>query len=138
MNVQELKEYLLDNNCVEQVLESIGCHSIINHGNYISCANYNGDNVRGVIVYLNENITVINYTRSILKNKNSADIFDLIKYNQDCSSANYDCSKCSSRYECDLSKKLSKKDHHVYKLTRLAEILYGNLNKGYWANLVEN
>ena len=60
------------------------------------------------------------------------------KYNQDCSSVNYDCSKCSSRYECDLSKKLSKKDHHVYKLTRLAEILYGNLNKGYWAKLVDN
>ena len=32
------------------------------------------------------------------------------KYNQDCSLVNYDCSKCSSRYECDLSKKLSKKD----------------------------
>ena len=60
------------------------------------------------------------------------------KYNQDCSLVNYNCSKCSSRYECDLSKKLSKKDDHVYKLTRLAEILYGNLNKGHWANLVEN
>ena len=60
------------------------------------------------------------------------------KYNQDCSLVNYDCSKCSSHYECDLSKKLSKKDNHIYKLTRLAEILYGNLNKGYWANLVEN
>ena len=35
-------------------------------------------------------------------------------------------------------KKLSKKDDHVYKLTRLAEILYGNLNKGYWAELVDN
>ena len=60
------------------------------------------------------------------------------KYNQDCSLVNYDCSKCSSRCECDLSKKLSKKDDHVYKLTRLAEILYGNLNKGHWASLVEN
>ena len=58
--------------------------------------------------------------------------------NQDCSLVNYDCKKCPSRYECDLSRKLSKKDDHIYKLTRLAEILYGNLNKGYWANLVEN
>lgn len=60
------------------------------------------------------------------------------KYNQDCSLVSYDCTKCASYYECDLSKKLSKKDGHIYKLTRLAEILYGNLNKGHWANLVEN
>lgn len=60
------------------------------------------------------------------------------KYNQDCSLVNYDCSKCQSHYECVLSRKLSKKDDHIYKLTRLAEILYGNLNKGHWAELVEN
>ncbi len=60
------------------------------------------------------------------------------KYNQDCSIVNYNCKKCNSRYECNLSKKLSKKDDHIYKLTRLSEILYGNLNRGHWANLVEN
>ena len=31
-----------------------------------------------------------------------------------------------------------KKDNHIYKITRLAEILYNNLNNGYWASLVEN
>lgn len=60
------------------------------------------------------------------------------KYNQDCSQANYDCQKCNSKLECDLSKKLSKKEEHIYKLTRLYEILYGNLNHGYWANLVND
>lgn len=34
--------------------------------------------------------------------------------------------------ECMLAKKLSKKEEHIYKETRLAEILYGNLNHGYW------
>ena len=60
------------------------------------------------------------------------------KYNQDCSLVNYDCKKCPSHYECDLSRKLSKKDDHIYKLTRLSEILYGNLKKGHWAELVDN
>ena len=59
------------------------------------------------------------------------------KYNQDCSKAGYNCKICKNQYECDLSKKLSKKDSHIYKLTRMTEILYGNLNHGYWANLVE-
>jgi len=36
-----------------------------------------------------------------------------------------------------LAKKLSKKEEHIYKVTRLAEILYGNLNHGYWADLVK-
>lgn len=59
------------------------------------------------------------------------------KYNQDCSKALYNCKNCKSRYECNLSKKLSKKDGHIYKITRLAEILYGNLNHGHWADMVE-
>ena len=59
------------------------------------------------------------------------------KYNQDCALANYKCKCCKSKQECDLSKKLSKKDDHIYKLTRIAEILYGNLNHGHWADLVE-
>ncbi len=59
------------------------------------------------------------------------------RYNQDCSSVKYNCKKCKSFQECNLSKKLSKKDDHIYKITRLAEILYGNLNHGYWTQLVK-
>ena len=59
------------------------------------------------------------------------------KYNQDCSAAGYNCKSCKSKYECDLSRKLSNKDAHIYKLTRLAELLYNNLNHGYWADLVK-
>ncbi len=60
------------------------------------------------------------------------------KYNQECSKAGYNCKNCRNIYECDLSRKLSRKDDHIYRLTRLAEILYGNLNHGHWADLVEN
>lgn len=59
------------------------------------------------------------------------------KYNKDCSFAQYNCKICKSKVECDISRKLSKKDDHIYKITRLAEILYGNLNHGYWADLAE-
>ena len=59
------------------------------------------------------------------------------RYNQDCSNARYDCKNCGSIEECMLAKKLSKKEEHIYKVTRLAEILYGNLNHGYWADLVK-
>ena len=60
------------------------------------------------------------------------------KYNQDCSSAKYNCKICKSRSECDMTRKLSRKDKHIYRITRLVEILYGNLNHGHWAELVEN
>ena len=36
-----------------------------------------------------------------------------------------------------LQKKLNKNNDHIYKITRIFEILYGNLNHGHWANLVE-
>ena len=35
------------------------------------------------------------------------------------------------------AQELSKKEEHIYKVTRLAEILYGNLNHGYWVDLVK-
>lgn len=59
------------------------------------------------------------------------------KYNQDCSIAQYNCKNCKSKIECNISKKLTKKDDHIYKITRIFEILYGNLNHGHWADLVE-
>ena len=59
------------------------------------------------------------------------------KYNQDCSRANYNCKNCESLYECDLSRKLSKNDDHIYRITRLAEILYGNIHHGHWADMLE-
>lgn len=61
----------------------------------------------------------------------------ITKYNQDCSKAGYVCKNCDSRYECDLSRKLSKKDDHIYKITRMLEILYKNLHRGHWSDLVE-
>ena len=85
MLASELKEYILDNSYVEQILEEIGCHSIVNHRDYITCANKTGDNKQAIVVYLNDNLTCINYTRSMSKDKRTHDIFDLVGYNEELS-----------------------------------------------------
>ena len=85
MDVQSLKEYILDNDKLPEILQEIGCHSIHNHGGYITCGNKTGDNKSAIVIYINENVTVVNYTRSMTNNKRTTDIFDLICYNEDCS-----------------------------------------------------
>ena len=83
MLASELKETILNNSYTEQILEEIGCHSIVNHGEYITCANKTGDNKQAIVIYLNDNLTCINYTRSMSKEKRTHDIFDLVSYNQE-------------------------------------------------------
>lgn len=86
MDVTSLKEHICNEDLSEQVLESIGCHSISRHGDdYITCANKDGDNKNAIVLYLNENLTVINYTRCISKTKRTTDIIDLVMFNEDCS-----------------------------------------------------
>lgn len=86
MDVTSLKEHIFNEDLSKQVLESIGCHSISRHGNdYITCANKNGDNKNAIVLYLNENLTVINYTRCLSKTKRTTDIIDLVMFNEDCS-----------------------------------------------------
>lgn len=80
MDVSMMKEYILENGYIPVILENSGCHGIKNKGGYITCANPDGDNLNAVTVYLNPNLTAINYTRSINSDKNSHDIFDLIGF----------------------------------------------------------
>lgn len=84
MRVDEIKEYLLNNDLVESVLSALGCGYVKNHGNYISTANPSGDNKQAIVIYLNENLTCVNYTRTIAKDKRSTDIFDLVMFCEDC------------------------------------------------------
>lgn len=77
MNVQDLKEYILNNNYIEYILEALHCGKIQNHNEYISATNPDGD-ARSVIIYINDNLTCINYTRQLSKDKRICDIFDLI------------------------------------------------------------
>ena len=83
MVVSELKEFILNNDYTEQILSELGCHHIINKGDYITCGNKDGDNKQAITVYLNENLTCINYTRQLSKDKRTHDIFDLICYSEE-------------------------------------------------------
>jgi DNA primase len=83
--VSELKELILNNDYTEQILSELGCHHITIKGEYITCGNKDGDNKQAITVYLNENLTCINYTRQLSKDKRTHDIFDLICYTEDLS-----------------------------------------------------
>lgn len=77
MDIHLMKEYILDNGYIPFILEKMCCHHIKEKGEYITCGNPDGDNVNSVTVYLNANLTVVNYTRSLNCKKKSHDIFDL-------------------------------------------------------------
>ena len=85
MQVNELKEYLLDNNLCEDVLIALGCGHVRNRGEYISASNPDGgDNKQAIVLYLSENLNCIDYTRQLSKTKKATDIFDLVAYFRDC------------------------------------------------------
>ena len=85
MKSSDLKEYIVEQECIDTILEDLGCGHITKHDGYYTCSNPDGNNKSAVTVYVNENLTVINYTRSIAKNKRATDLFDLVGYYKDCS-----------------------------------------------------
>lgn len=84
MQVNELKEYLLDNKLCEDVLTALGCRHVRNRGEYISASNPDGNNAQAIVLYLSENLNCIDYTRQLSKTKRTTDIFDLVAYFRDC------------------------------------------------------
>lgn len=84
MNVASIKQYIYDNDLIESILDSIDCHHIKKRDGYYTCGNYNGDNPNAIVCYENENLSIINYTRQMAKNKRATDLFDLVMYNRDC------------------------------------------------------
>ena len=87
MDIRDLKEEILNRELISDILSEIGCHHIQDRGEYYTCANKDGDNIRAIVVYKNEYIGCTNYTRQITKNGRAADIFDLVAYTEDCSFA---------------------------------------------------
>ena len=85
MKSSDLKEYIVEQNCIDTILEDLGCGNIVFHGGYYTCSNPDGNNRNAVTIYVNENLTVVNYTRCIAKNKRATDLFDLVAFYKDCS-----------------------------------------------------
>lgn len=87
MDIRDLKEEILNRELISDILAELGCHHIRDKGDYIQAGNRDGDNPSSIVVYKNEYISCINYTRQITKNGRTADIFDLVAYVEDCSFA---------------------------------------------------
>ena len=85
MKSSDLKEYIIEQDNLVTILEDLGCKYIVRHDGYYTCGNPDGDNRQSIVIYLNDNLTTINYTRDIAKNKRSTDIFDLVSFYKDCS-----------------------------------------------------
>lgn len=81
MDIELLKEHILENNCTSVILQELGCHHIKEKDGYIQCCNPDGDNPTAVCVYENTNLTTINYTRDITKGKNNgSDLITLVEF----------------------------------------------------------
>ena len=85
LDVKELKNYIYENRYVEQILESIGCHHIKYHSSnsYWTCANATGDNNGAIVLYNNEYLMCLNYTRQMIHGTRKTDIIDLVCYTKD-------------------------------------------------------
>ena len=58
------------------------------------------------------------------------------KGSQYCSKAMYNCKICINQKACEVSKKYTKDDLVMIKMTKMLELLYGNLNNNYWNEFV--
>lgn len=97
MDIRDLKEEILNRELISDILTEIGCHHIRDKGDYVQAGNRDGDNPNSIVIYKNEYISCINYTRQITKNGRTADIFDLIAYAEDCSFAE------AMKFVCELA-----------------------------------
>lgn len=95
MDIQELKNHILNYDLVPTILESLGCHHIKKHENYYSCANPDGDN-QGSVNVSTSTLGVVNYTRDLDTVSPYHDIFTLVQFYQGCnffSAVQYICNR---------------------------------------------
>lgn len=84
MTAQELKSHIYINELIENVLYDLGCHHIKKHDGFYTCSNPDGDNKSAIVVYENENLTTLNYTRQLTTQQRTTDIFDLVAFIKQC------------------------------------------------------
>lgn len=97
VDIRDLKEEILNRELISDILAELGCHHIRDKGDYVQAGNKDGDNPSSIVVYKNEYISCLNYTRQITQNGRQADIFDLIAYFENCSFAE------SMKFVCDIA-----------------------------------
>lgn len=80
MDIESLKERILEEDLIPVVLEELGCHHIKHKDGFFQCANPDGDNVTAVCVYENTNLTTVNYTRDITNGRKGSDLISLVEF----------------------------------------------------------
>lgn len=83
MDIESLKEHILEEDLIPVVLEGLGCHHIRHKDGFFQCANPDGDNVTAVCVYENTNLTTLNYTRDITNGRKGSDLISLVEFYKD-------------------------------------------------------
>ena len=106
IDTRELKKHIYENRYAEQLLLSIGCHSVKynNSNEYWTAANKTGDNKNAIILYDNEWLNCINFTRQMTKSNRNTDIIDLVAYTLDLNfpqAINYICNEIGISYYHD-------------------------------------
>lgn len=57
VNIADLKNYILEEQQIEPILEELGCHHISHKTGYYQCANPDGDNRTALCIYENSQRT---------------------------------------------------------------------------------
>jgi DNA primase len=98
LDIKILKDYIYENNKIVEILESINCHHIKWHSKgYWTAANFDGTNQQAIIIYNQENLKCINYTRDLTNGKSiPTDIISLVCFNKQLSFSE------GIKYLCDL------------------------------------
>lgn len=90
--------------------------------------------------YLRDHIYPMQYVRShkiICRKAWVARRGFISKGTQYCSDAMYDCSRCLEQSACDIAKKHTKNCPEMVKATKMLELLYGNIQSGFYANQIK-
>ena len=104
MDVQYLKQKILEEGRISDILQELGCSHIRERNGMIQCCNPDGgDNPTAVCVYLNENLTTLDYTRQLLSNgqTRTTDIIDFVCWAQKINffaALKWICSTCGYDY----------------------------------------
>ena len=104
MDVQYLKQKILDEGRVPGILQELGCPHIRERNGMVQCCNPDGgDNPSAVCVYLNENLTTLDYTRQLLSDgqTRTTDLIDFVCWAQKINffaALKWICSTCGYDY----------------------------------------
>lgn len=82
MEIADLKDRIIDEGKIEDILSELGMHHIKNKGKHISCGMPTGDNKSSTIIY-KESLNVDAHTRSIKEKNGTSDIISLVKFVHD-------------------------------------------------------